>query len=809
MDFRKRITQPRPLIIDGAMGTMVFRRLPGYRDCIEKLNLDRPDVIGEIHRAYAEAGADIVETNTFGGSPIKLAEYGLAERCEEINREAARIARAAVAGRDVYVAGNIGPLGKLVEPMGYTGVDQAFDAFALQAKSLAEGGADLIVIETMTDLQEARLACVAVRSVTDLPLICSMSFEESGKTVSGTDMLTAFATLAQSGADAVGANCSMGPHGLVKLYEENMHRIEAIGVPFTVWSNAGLPEIRNGEVVYTITPEEFSDMSARFAGLGISVIGGCCGTTPEHIAALTKRLGGYEAAPRGYGRRYRFITSRFHHLDLQERSGVLLIGERLNPTARKKFAEELKEGSSNFLREESKKQQAEGADMLDINVGVPGIDEIAAMRRSISILASNVKTPLVIDSDNGAVLEAALRLNPGIAMINSINAKKKSLDTVLPLLARYGSFVVGLCMDDTGIHRESAKRINIGEKLLESLAAGGIDSRRVFIDPLILTESAEPGSAVETIRVIEYFARKGIKTSIGLSNISFGLPQRKYINNVFLNMAAKAGLSAAIVNPSAVSIGGEMSDEERLAYDFLTGKDENAVRYIGHFRENPLAAEAAGATGAPKAPGDIEAIYAMVVEGNTDEIKAAVERALVANAPEKIMNEALIRALEKVGEYYSTGEYFLPQMIASAEAMKAGFMVLKPLLKKGSIKKKGKVVICTVRGDVHDIGKNIVAMMLENHGFEVVDLGKDVPSEEVIEAVRQHRPDILALSSLLTTTMTEMKVLADMVRAENLPVRVLIGGAVVNLEYATGIGAAYGEDAVDGVRAANAIMEAL
>ena len=806
MSFLERLHDPRPMLLDGAMGTQLFRLLPGHTGSIELLNLERSDAVARVHTAYADAGADIIETNTFGGSALKLADYGLEAQCAEINRRAAALARSVALSRDIFVAGSMGPCGRLLEPMGDTPVELVYESFRLQAASLAAGGADCIIIETMSDLLEAKTALLAAREACPLPVICSMTFEDSGKTVSGTDVLTGLASLSQCGADAVGMNCSMGPDGLLALYRKNIQHIAGLGVPLTAWANAGLPDIIDGRAFYSLPPERFAEISAQLAGLGVKIVGGCCGTTPEHTAALRRMIdsgaGGDRTAP--FRRTFSFLTSRFKSINLRSHEGLLLVGERLNPTARKKFAEDLRAGRNGFLREESRAQEAEGAHLLDINVGVPGIDEARAMRESVSLLSTLVKTPLMIDSDNPEVIETALRLYPGTAIINSISGKKSGIERILPLIKRFGAFAVALCLDESGIHREAGKRIAVGERLLDTLAADGVEADRILVDPLMLAESAEPGAAMETLRVIEHFSSRGIRTSLGISNISFGLPMRKHINNEFLRLAAARGLFAAIANPAGIDLEGPRTEEEQLAHDFLDGSDPGAARYIAHFKKEEGTVSAKAPVSA--AQDRIAQIYEMVVGGNNDEIESAVSLALKKHPPEELMLQALIKGLERVGELYSSGEYFLPQMIASANAMKRGFAILRPLLATRAETVLGRVVICTVKGDVHDIGKNIVAMMLENHGFEVTDLGKDVPAETIIAAVKEHNPHILALSSLLTTTMNEMKRISDILRLEELDVKLLVGGAVVTEDYARSIGAYYAQDAVSGVKKARELM---
>lgn len=791
MTYTSLIQSSEIIITDGAMGTLLLSRLPDYRGPLEMLCVDNPKTVEEIHSLYIEAGALLILTNTFGGNALKLDEFGLRSRTYEINKAAALCARNASNGR-ALVAGDVSATGRLIDPMGDSYYDEVYASFSEQIRGLVDGGVDLIVIETMTDLNEAKIALLAARALTRLPILCSMSFEEGGKTISGTDIVTGLSTLVGHGADIVGANCSLGPDQLLNAFKPCMNDLKRLGVPLSIWGNAGLPKIVNGKTVFPLSPEEFARQSSRFAELGFTIIGGCCGTTPEHIRALSKELNSFKRIPFNEKKHNPFITSRYSHIDLEAPRDLLRIGERLNPTARKAFAKDLVEGKTSFLYTESKAQSAEGADILDINVGVPNINELDAISKCVRILSNTVRTPLMIDSDNADVIEQALKIYPGCAIVNSINGKRHSVEKVLPVLKKYGCFVVALCLDETGIHREAIKRIIIGDHIVSMLESEGISADRIFIDPLMLAESAEPGSAVETLKVIRHFHEKGIKTSIGLSNISFGLPKRIFINNTFARLAVENGLTAAIINPKTLDISEQNNEENRLSKNFILGHDTNASEYIAHFADQSSPEKAAPAI--DELP--IDCIKRMLIEGDIDGIAIKVKEAIQTIDPEEIMNSALIAGLEVVGDLYSKGEYFLPQMIASANAMKNGFAVIKPLLSKERASAMGKIVICTVQGDIHDIGKNIVAMMLENNGFEVIDLGKDVPSEVVIEAAKKHDASIIALSSLLTTTMGEMARVKNLMDKNGMKAKLMIGGAVVNDEYAQSIGAHYSRDAV-------------
>jgi len=806
MNFRDRLKDNRPIVLDGGMGSLIFQKAPDYKGCFELLNVERPEIISEIHDKYINAGAEIIETNSFGGNKIKLAEYGLSDRCIEINRKAVEVAKKVSSGK-AFVAGSAGPTGKLVHPIGDAYYDEIYDAYKDQMIGFQQGGADLIVIETMSDVQEAKIALHAAKQNTSLPVIVSLTFEKNGKTISGTDLLTGFVILSQNGADVVGINCSLGPSMIYEFVKNYSSEIRSLGIPFSIWANAGIPYVENGKTFYPLSPEEFADQTLRFTGFGFKILGGCCGTNPDHIKCLKDKMENTVVPEKNAVKNNNYAASRYSIFNFSKSLEVVKIGERLNPSARKLFKEDLLTGKTDFLRAEAKLQQSEGADIIDINVGVPGIDETLAMKTAVSILSNIVQTPVMIDSDNYGVLETALKTYPGIPVVNSINGKEKNYSSIIPLLKKYGCFVVALCLDDDGIFSDSEKRIAAGEKLVKRLNSDGIINDRIIIDPLMLSESAEPGSAIETLKVIKHFHEIGIKTSLGMSNVSYGLPERKYINNAMLDLSFKAGLSCAILNTAVYRQIDSYLPEEKLAVDFLTGNDKNASNYIAHFKKNSQAA-VQQTIKTDQVIDDIGNISKLVVDGNESGIEAAVKNALLSNPSDKVMNDGLINGLEIVGDLYNKGEYFLPQMIASANTMKKGFAVLKPLLSKEAAEKLGTVIISTVKGDIHDIGKNIVSMMLENHGFNVIDLGKDVDNNIIIENAVKENADIICLSSLLTTTMPEMETVAGIIKQKNLKMKLMVGGAVVSKEYAESIGAYYSRDAVEAAMVAKKIMQA-
>ncbi|MDR1998209.1 MAG: homocysteine S-methyltransferase family protein [Candidatus Margulisbacteria bacterium] len=802
-DLRAALKTGQPLIFDGAMGTVLMQR--GYENILaEKLNLEKPEVIAQIHKEYALAGADIVETNTFNASLLKLQELGLADKLAAINHAAVKLARASGAP---FVAGSMGPTGKLLEPLGALTFDEAYQSYRAQAEALSAAGVDLFIIETISDIQEMRAALLAVKDVSDRPVICSLTYNEQGRTLTGTDMFTAGVTLRELGADVLSINCSIGPEGVVGLYKKYYKDLGELGLSLMVMPNAGMPELIDDKLTYTMTPARFAEIMAELAGYGVQIYGGCCGTTPAHIAALAQTIKTLSIKYHNSDRREVYFTSRNKVLRLSEAAPFLKIGESLNPTARKKFAEELKSGQENFLREQARAQSA--ADLLDLNVGVPELDQKQLMKKCIQTLTMITDKPLCLDSDDAEVLEIALKTYPGIALVNSVNGKPQSLEKIVPLAKRYGAALIALTLDERGIPAAAAERVAVAEKIMACLRAAGFAEHRVFFDGLVMTLASEPQAALETLQTTEALTKRGWHTSLGVSNVSFGLPQRKNINNVFLKLLEKASLKAAIVSAATYQRIDKYSEAEKLAEAVILGRDPGAKKYIESISARSAPPVTEDARPLPQGSGrfGLPAIYETIIEGNEAVILDLVISALQKNRPQEILDKELLPALEKVGEYYSAGKYYLPQMIASANTMKKAFEYLKPLMQRDGAAPTGTAIICTVEGDIHDIGKNIVAMMLENHGFQVVDLGKDVSADKIVEAVLEHKADIVLLSALLTTTMLKMKEVKAQLAAKGLNIPVMVGGAVVTPEFAANFGARYTADAAAAVQLAKNLIK--
>ena len=794
-DFRKELME-KILILDGAMGT--YLQAKGYLKagaCPELLNLEHPEWIEEIHREYIEAGADIVVTNTFGGNRIKLSEYGLQDRVIEINRRAVEIARKA-AGENHFVSTSIGPTGKFAEPIGDLSMEEMIDVFKEQVQGAIEGGTDLFSIETMLDIKEFKAAIIAIRELTDLPIIAMMTFDDGDRTVLGTPPEVTAIVAESLGVDVVGSNCGLGPDTIVQLLRR-MGRVTDL--PLISQPNAGIPVVKDGKTVFPATPEEMAQYVPDILKAGGRIIAGCCGTTPQHIKVMKEKLLSLHPLPqkeidviRGTK-----VASRTKYVIINHDNPVI-IGERINPTGKKTFTQELKKGKVTYIRNQALRQVEDGAELLDVNVGAAGVDEVKMMRRAIYTINSTVEAPVVIDSSNPDAVKAALLMVDGKPVINSISGEKKKLEEIIPLGKKYGGAFVVLTLDDNGIPESSEERIQVLEKVLEETDRAGIPRDDLLVDTLTLTVSAVQERAMETIKALKAVSEKfGLNSVLGVSNVSYGLPARRYISAAFLSMALYEGLTAAIVNPSDKLIRSTF-----LASKVLLNKDPGAQNYISvmaNVKEFELPEAEAG-----KEPDIKEKIKIAVIKGDEENIVSLVEKALGEGLePLQISNEALIPGISYIGEEFGAGRIFLPQVMQSARAMKLAFERLKEeMLKNKKVEKpKGRILFATVQGDVHDIGKNIVITLLENYGYYVKDLGKSVPAEIILEEAQKEKYDFVGLSALMTTTMMEMPKVIELLRKNGIDSAVMVGGAVVTQEFADEIGAdIYGEDAMDTVK---------
>jgi 5-methyltetrahydrofolate--homocysteine methyltransferase len=800
-DFKKLVSS-RILVLDGATGTMLQKQgMPGGV-CPEEWVLENPQSIINVQKAYREAGSDIVYSCTFGGNRWKLEEFGLQDSVHQINRDLARLSREAV-GKDGLVAGDIAPCGKFIEPFGETPFEEAVVMFAEQASALADGGVDLFVIETMLDIQEARAALLGVRSVSDLPVMVTMTFEASGRTLTGTDAVSALITLQSLGADAVGCNCSTGPDQMLETIK--MMKPFAT-VPLLAKPNAGLPKLVNNETVFDMTAVEYATFVPGFAKAGINIMGGCCGTSPDYIRVIKNSTDGFSPIlPTGNG--ISAVSSARGHRILDRNGPLSIIGERINPTGKKRLQATLKAGDMQEVRRFSLEQNEEGAALLDVNMGMGSIDEKAMMRRVVCLLSQIQSLPLVIDSSSPEVIEEALRIYPGRALINSISAEKVKLTKLLPIAAKYGAMFILLPLNDDEIPKTAAGRIKLVHQIMEQAGKLGLTKNDIVIDGLVMTVSADPNAAKETLSLIDWSNNEyGVNTVVGLSNISFGLPLRKWVNSTFLSLCMANGLSMAIANPCEETI-----RNATLTGDLLTGKDQGSREWIKY--ANSITASSNGKTPSvqsEKSSDPVELIHAAVLDGDSDNLESLIKNALSnGSSANDIVNKGLIPAINSVGDLYDKKIYFLPQLIASAEVMKRGFAILEPhLVTSTENDSKITVIFATVKGDIHDIGKNIVVLMLKNYGYRVVDLGKDVDAETICDSAESENASVIALSALMTTTMTEMKTVIEMVHRRSLHAKVIVGGAVITQAYADEIGAdGYSADSVSAVKLVDSLTK--
>ncbi len=797
MDIRT-LLEKKLLFFDGAMGTMLQEHGMKGGEIPELLNITNPQLICGIHTSYLNAGADIITTNTFGANPLKLSGIGVS--LDAVIAAAVGNARRAInefsGSTPKFAAFDIGPTGRLMEPIGDLSFDEAYNAFAGIAKTAEAAGADLVIIETMSDTLEAKAAVLAVKENTHLPVFLTMTFDETFKTLTGADVHVMSAMFEGLGVDCLGINCGLGPAQIAEIAEE-LAKISSI--PVMAQPNAGLPQISGGRTVYDVTPEQFGAECERIAACGASVLGGCCGTTPDHIRALREKCAAY--TPIVEEKDFTVVSSYSKAVYLDNRP--VIIGERINPTGKKKFKEALRAGDINYILNEAFKQRDAGAHILDINVGLPEIDECAMMERTVKAVSAAVSLPLQIDSSDPATIERALRIYNGKPMVNSVNGKKESLDAILPLVKKYGGVLVGLCLDEGGIPPAAEDRVSIAERIASEAAKYGIKKRDLVMDALTLTISAQQKESSETIKALNIIKNKlGIKTVLGVSNISFGLPRREIVNGTFFALALYNGLDACIINPCADA----MMNAYR-AYRALACIDTDCADYIAAYAgtksETTVTRADKPADTAGKQRGEL---FDIIVKGLRDRAYSETKKLLEEKDSMEIINGILIPALDAVGKEFEKGTMFLPQLMMSAETAGNSFDAIRETMAASGAEQagKGKIALATVKGDIHDIGKNIVKVLLENYGFEVFDLGKDVPPEQIVKCMKENDIHLCGLSALMTTTVISMEETIKAIRADGLDAKVWVGGAVLTQEYADMIGAdKYCRDALASVNYAN------
>lgn len=803
----RELVKKGPVLLDGATGTNLQKAGMPVGVCPEQWILENSEVLIDLQKRYVEAGTDILFAPTFTASRIKLKEYGLEDHLEEMNRKLVALSKEAAKGTNALVAGDLTMTGEQLYPLGDLMFEDLVDVYKEQAKIIAEAGADLFVVETMMSLQECRAAVLAIREVCDLPVMVSLTYNEDGRTLYGTDPVTAVVVMQSLGADAVGMNCSTGPEAML---EPIAKMAEYAAIPLLAKPNAGMPELIDGQTVFNVESEEFAEVGKKLVEEGAAIIGGCCGTTPEHIRALKEAVKGIPVkAPLQTKRR--MLTSERKSVEITLDGRFMVIGERINPTGKKKLQAELKEGSLNLVRTMALEQEENGASILDINMGMNGIDEKEMMLRTIYEVTSTVDCPLCIDSSHVDIIEAALRIYPGRALINSISLEKEKFEKLLPIAKKYGAMFILLPLSDEGLPKDSAEKHGIIRTIMDEAVRIGMAKEDIIVDGLVATIGANPNAALECFETFSYCKNElELPTACGLSNISFGLPERTYVNTAFLTMAIANGLTMAIANPSQ-----ELLMNAAFASDMLLNKKESDIRYIE--RMNFLSEKYAGMervmvqktpAGTSAACGEIRkestgsGVFQAVLKGNKEHVLEEVKKMLDGGAkPDEIINEHLIAAINEVGELFDKKKYFLPQLISSANTMKLAIEYLEPMLERSNTEAMATIVVATVEGDIHDIGKNLVVLMLKNYGYHVIDLGKDVPADVIVDTAMNEGAKVIGLSALMTTTMMRMKDVVELAKEKGCTAKIVIGGAAITESFSDEIGAdGYSKDAAECVK---------
>lgn len=848
-EFRDRMKQGK-LVLDGATGSNLQEREMPTGVCPEEWILEHRDVLRDLQVEYILAGSDAVYAPTFSGNRLKLEEYGLQDRLEEMNRDLVGISREAIsvartrmredlenktgteeereqtkaaAERPLYVIGDLTMTGQQVEPMGPLPFEELVDIYRQQIRALDAAGVDLLVVETMMSLQECRAAVIAAGEVCDLPVMVTLTFDEDGRTLFGTDPETAALVMTSMGVDAVGVNCSTGPDQMCDVVRRMTRYAD---IPVVAKPNAGLPSLQGEKTVYDMDAPEYAEGMMALVEAGADILGGCCGTTPEHIARLTSLLKERKwmdsvAFPAREGKVIRrALSNERKTLEIDLDGTFLVIGERINPTGKKVLQEQLREGSLDLVTDFAEAQEEAGAAILDVNMGMNGIDEQEMMLRVVQELSMVSDLPLSIDSSYVNVVEEALRIYPGRALINSISLEQEKLEKLIPVAKKYGAMFILLPLSDQGLPKDLEEKKKIIHTIMDAAVEQGLRPEDIVVDGLVATVGANPGAARETLETIRYCKQElGLATVCGLSNISFGLPERSYVNSSFMALAIGAGLTMAIANPSQ-----DLLMHTVYAADLLMNKPEGDLRYINRVSNHKITVVSGEVDASAVSQGVVSSVgkqlipeerqgdllFETVVRGRKNKILNLIEIALAEGKdPQGMIDDSLIPAINYVGDLFERQTYFLPQLIASAETMEQGIGILEPILAQGRASEPlATVVIATVEHDIHDIGKNLVALMLRNYGYRVIDLGKDVPAEEIVDTAEREQADIIGLSALMTTTMMEMKKVVALVRERGLDVKIMIGGAVITQGFADEIGAdGYSKDAQEAVVLAARLMQ--